>query len=386
MKPTRNCAEVCKTVLNHFGYRLEHVVIQIATLSKPVNLNSQILSVDNQKLIVSFKDDLDEWGWDAIKSKMPVALHEKISKFGSIQKFNRIDNNGSTEDQSQTKFRFIDYEAVFVEKKLEDSNGKSMNSIEKDKSVCHVKTVDSFSKDKSACHMKAVDSFSKEILANDSFTTENKSDSFFQVIMRASQHVPDENINTKSSFSPATIKQSLTANEQLQINTNPKPKPRTILFSSNYKDKIKFSNCNLSPIEPSKSATNLSTNSLTKSNQFVINDIDLDATLLSLKKSDLKSLTPTLSSSSTRDLTSIPSSLKLTKDYYNYSSLYLEKENYYHLNHHTNSPANICCDIKKPPLRKLPSDPPPLPPKAKLRGPPPRPPSRLYLSNQEVNR
>ena len=373
MKPTRNCAEVCKTVLNHFGYRLEHVVIQIATLSKPVNLNSQILSVDNQKLIVSFKDDLDEWGWDAIKSKMPVALHEKISKFDSIKKFNRIDNNGSTEDQSPTKLRFIDYEAVFIEKKPEDSNGKSisMNSIEKDKSVCHV---------------KAVDSFPKDIIANDSFSTENKSDSFFQVIMRASQHVPDENINTKSSFSPTTIKQSLTSNEQLQMNTNPKPKPRTILFSSNYKDKIKFSNCNLSPIEPSKSATNLSTNSLTKSNQFVINDIDLDATLLSLKKSDLKSLTPTLSSSSTRDLTSIPSSLKLTKDYYNYSSLYLEKENYYHLNHHTNSPANICCDIKKPPLRKLPSDPPPLPPKAKLRGPPPRPPSRLYLSNQEVNR
>ena len=229
---------------------------------------------------------------------------------------------------------------------------------------------------KSPCHVNVFDSNSQDIISSDSFSGENNLDSFFQDIMRASQHIPDENINTKSCLSPTAIKQNVTS-EREKISTNSKRKP--MLFSPNYEDNINLNYYNLTPIHRSKLSTN----------QFMMN-IDLEAKFLNVKNSDMKT---SLCNCSLHDLTSIPPSVK-----YYCSSIYLEKENYYYSNgQQVNSPSNINCDIEN-----LSSDPPPLPPRAKHPGPPPlpsprpppplppRPPNRLfmqnmYLTNQQVN-
>ena len=221
---------------------------------------------------------------------------------------------------------------------------------------------------KSPCHINVFDSNSQDIISNDSFSGENNLDSFFQDIMRASQHIPDENINTKSCLSPTTIKQNVTS-EREKININSKRKP--MLFSSNYEDKINSNYYNLIPIHCSKLSIN----------QFMMNDIDSESTILNVKNSDIKT---SLCNCSLHDSTPIPPPVK-----HYCSSIYLEKENYYHPSRQQiNSPSNINCDIKN-----LSSNPPPLPPRAKHPGPPPKlppkPPNRLfmqnmYLTNQEV--
>jgi hypothetical protein len=291
------------------------------------------------------KDDLEEYGWDANHSRIPVAksrtpndrpianqmTNESISSQITTQSYNGMDNSPGKEN-----FPLVDSDFKLKNSFVQTSNVKPQ------KNDCnHYLDAN-----------KAIDI---------SFSDDTKSEAFFRDIMLSSQQMPISQ-NT-FSLSPKPIAQKrnslkTVANTGFSLAISPSIKSAII---PEYSNQIKFSKCNLSPIERVNSDLN------------VINDIDLDLTLKSLQFD--KTLTPSK--------IPYPSETNQNKCFAG-----LEEANYTPPApiqppfHHQTMPT-LANQHKSPIRRSLSSDPPPLPPKAKhliqnhipLPPPRPRPPS-----------
>ncbi|OTF77095.1 regulator of G protein signaling-like protein, partial [Euroglyphus maynei] len=73
-RPTKLCSEIFHPLLIRYGYRPEHTVMTIAETEQIVPQMSPVSVIDGQHIIVSYFDDLEEWGWDTTRNNIPVAL------------------------------------------------------------------------------------------------------------------------------------------------------------------------------------------------------------------------------------------------------------------------------------------------------------------------
>ncbi|KAH7636896.1 regulator of g protein signaling-like protein [Dermatophagoides farinae] len=73
-RPTKLCSEVFHPLLMRYGYRPEHTVMTIAETEQIVPQMSPVSVIDGQHIVVSYFDDLEEWGWDTTRNNIPVAL------------------------------------------------------------------------------------------------------------------------------------------------------------------------------------------------------------------------------------------------------------------------------------------------------------------------
>ena len=73
-RPTKLCSEIFHPLLIRYGYRPEHTVMTIAETEQIVPQMSPVSVLDGQHIVVSYFDDLEEWGWDTTRNNIPVAL------------------------------------------------------------------------------------------------------------------------------------------------------------------------------------------------------------------------------------------------------------------------------------------------------------------------
>lgn len=289
-----------------------------------------IIKLDNQKVIVCLKDDLEEWGWDCRSSRLPVAVDKKRTANSCDMNPMQILNASSLYDKCD---------------RSDDRTDSSGNSPEKENRY-PTHSLESALKTRRGSNPK--DGLYD---CNISFSDDTKSEAFFRDLMLSSQHMPVQ--KESLSMTPKlqkTCAKTLSNNSQTNgfSNHSVKPIPHSRTINSN-KDK-NISECDLSPIERLNSRPNL------------INDIDLDVTLKSIQMYNMRNETPLTPSG-------VPYPSPLSAEAM--SDL---------------SPPNFTppAPLTRGQLAMTPSSPPPLPPKAVLRdrGPPPRPPiGRLAVSN-----
>ena len=126
-----------------------------------------ILRLDNQRIIVCLKDDLEEWGWDCRSSRVPVA----------------VDKNRATDD---SKPMHLLNESIFD--KTDRLDESLTNSPEKENrfpqpSVDSISTAIKMIRD-----VEKTDSRFND--CNISFSDDTKSEAFFRELMLSSQHKP----------------------------------------------------------------------------------------------------------------------------------------------------------------------------------------------------
>lgn len=73
-RPNKLCTDVFRPLLLRYGYRPEHTVMTIADTEQTVPAMLPITVVDGQRIVVTYRDDLEEWGWDTTRNNIPVAL------------------------------------------------------------------------------------------------------------------------------------------------------------------------------------------------------------------------------------------------------------------------------------------------------------------------
>jgi len=326
----------------------------------PINL------IDNQRIIVSIMDDLEEWGWDANSTRIPAALN-KTTRTPNDQPF---------------PFRMID-DSLLNEESVVTVNTSNAPNIDIDDSPGkenHFPTPRNQVYQSS--NSKPVRDDCDNYLAtqnNISFSDDSKSEAFFRDVMLSSQHIlPINQISFSLSPKPIAKKPNsvkTTIKTNFSLGVVKAPTQTTTPSVQRYNSEIKFSQCNLSPIERVNSNQNL-----------VINDIDLDATLKSMQFSNNKTLSNIESPQFDKTLT--PSKVPYPLNSNNEQNILLEMDvaNYTPptpiqgpLNHQT---MPTLANSHKSPIRRLSSLPPPLPPKASHleRGAPPRPPNSKHYS------
>ena len=288
-----------------------------------------IIKLDNQKVIVCLKDDLEEWGWDCRSSRLPVAVDKKRSSNGSDLSPMQILSASALYDKSD---------------RSEDRSESTGNSPEKENRY-PTHSLESALKTRRGSNPK-------ESLydCNISFSDDTKSEAFFRNLMLSSQHMPvqKESLSLTPKLQKTCAKTVSNSQSNGVPNHSVKPIPHSRTINSNKDTNI--SECDLSPIERLNSRPSL------------INDIDLDATLKSIQLYNMRN-----------DIALTPSAIPYPPSIATEAIDDLSPPNF-------TPPA----PLSRGQLATTPSSPPPLPPKAmqRDRGPPPRPPiSRLAVNN-----
>ena len=288
-----------------------------------------IIRLDNQRIIVCIKDDLEEWGWDCRSSRVPVA----------------VDKSRATDDSKPIR---VLNDSTFD--KTDRSDDSLTNSPEKENRF--PQPVDSIS-----TAIKLIrDAEQKDSRFNDcniSFSDDTKSEAFFRELMLSSQHKPavtdSVSLTSKLNATQKSCAKSVSNSQTV------KPIPRTSV-KGQYNSNIDIES-ELSPIERYSSRPNL------------INDIDLDATLKSIQLYNMRN-----------DMTLTPTTIPYPSPM-NDTIVDLSAANF------TPPPSLQVMQVNKqhkPPLAT--PNPPPLPPKAaqRERGPPPRPPISRHSVNSHL--
>ncbi|KAF7496555.1 Regulator of G-protein signaling 12 [Sarcoptes scabiei] len=94
-RPNKLCCDVFKPLLLRYGYRPEHIVITVAETQQTVPSMSPVSLIDGQHILVSYRSDLEEWGWNVTRNNIPVALALSGKSFS--------EDNGKAQDKKLSK-------------------------------------------------------------------------------------------------------------------------------------------------------------------------------------------------------------------------------------------------------------------------------------------
>lgn len=158
----------------------------LSVADSPINLasNTPISVVDGQRIVVSYRDDLEEWGWDVTRNNIPVALSNTLSsiKSGSENSPNKETmENLNTSFQSSTSSKSAAYQNIAnlitnVSDPI-DVNGKRMN----------ISTILDLSN-----------------ISDDYAGDDTQSDAFFREILKNAQYIPTPPQNIPQSVMTST--------------------------------------------------------------------------------------------------------------------------------------------------------------------------------------
>ena len=300
-----------------------------------------ILRLDNQRVIVCLKDDLEEWGWDCRSSRVPVAVDKK-----------RLASDDNKPIRSLN-------DSIF-DTKTDRSDDSSTNSPEKENRF--PQPVDSISS-----ALKLIRDVEQKGIneCNMSFSDDTKSEAFFRELMLSSQHKPlTESLSLTPKLNPSQKSCAKSVSNSQTSSLSVKPIPRTSIKShynsnSGVNKDMDLNECDLSPIERFNSRPN------------IINDIDLDVTLKSIQLYNMRN-------DMTLTANTIPYPSPMTTE----SIVDLSVPNF-------TPPTPVqTMPLTSKQHKQLgltsPTSPPPLPPKPMQRGPPPRPPIARHLVNTHL--
>lgn len=210
-RPTKLCSEVFGPLIVCYGFRPEHVVLSVADSSMKLAANTPISVVDGQRIVVSYRDDLEEWGWDVTRNNIPVALSCTLSSTKSGQSDSsavrsapgNLESQSSPQQQSPAKsYHNIDQLLTNVNLPVDENGKRRMN----------ISTILDLS------------NISDELPGDDT-----QSDSFFREIIKSAQYVPSP---SQTTFGGAQISTVSAAYGIIADQTEPKKSKQLQRFNS----------------------------------------------------------------------------------------------------------------------------------------------------------
>lgn len=196
-RPNKLCTDVFRPLLLRYGYRPEHTVMTIADTEQTVPAMLPITVVDGQRIVVTYRDDLEEWGWDTTRNNIPVALS--------------LTNKSLSEDYTGSRGRSADKSSLDKGKECNtDTNNDSIQKtlINQQSSSASVPTMVTYHNISS---LKDVGSSSKQPSLVDLDITplsnagdDTQSDQFFRELMKSAHTIPAPSDDESSNMITST--------------------------------------------------------------------------------------------------------------------------------------------------------------------------------------
>lgn len=79
----RTCSEVLGNLLTRYDYRRDHVSLKISESDEQIQPDASIATLDNHVIIIAYRDDLEEYGWQINKNNIPAALNSPNKSLSS---------------------------------------------------------------------------------------------------------------------------------------------------------------------------------------------------------------------------------------------------------------------------------------------------------------
>ncbi|XP_054158920.1 uncharacterized protein LOC128957215 [Oppia nitens] len=255
-----------------------------------------ITRLDNQRVIVSISDDLEEWGWDCASSRLPVAVAGESR--GGV---------GAGTPQLQRPPPLPPIRVLsdsLLEKSMDDDNdddndgddcssNHNNNADEKENLPVLMLTpaplpqqaLPNTPADSSRQMITAAAANNPSVTANISFSDDTKSEQFFRDLLLAAQHMPVQS-PLKSSAKCQVPNIAAAPNHRLSsVNTkclNSNNYGNTAIDPNNIAESMATS-CESPSVTYSRHQTATADRPLPLPPPHIINDIDLDATLRSIQ-------------------------------------------------------------------------------------------------------
>lgn len=195
-RPNKLCCDVFKPLLLRYGYRPEHIVITVAETQQTVPSMSPVSLIDGQHILVSYRSDLEEWGWNVTRNKIPVALALSGKSFS--------EDNGKAQDVSKrnvlNSVNSLSISSIVSEKKLSKNCDNSVSIVEQRTSSLQSLPPNQSSSAPTVATYHNIDSSRDRIIIDDEIEKLNssastpgddtQSDLFFQELIKTAHTVP----------------------------------------------------------------------------------------------------------------------------------------------------------------------------------------------------